>query len=83
MRLVIEARREDPDLSLNAAVFRIGRRVGVNPDTLRGWCRHYEAPLLLPARYRDLAREPRVGLPPHRRWTALLPEREPSLSPVL
>lgn len=37
MRLVTEARREDPDLSLNAAVVRIGQRTGVNPDTLRGW----------------------------------------------
>ena len=36
-RLVIEARAEDPSLSLNAAVLRIGPRVGVNPDTLRGW----------------------------------------------
>lgn len=39
MRLVSEARREDPDLSLNAAVVRIGQRVGVVPDTLRGWCK--------------------------------------------
>ena len=39
MRLVVEARREDPQLSLNAAVVRIGQRVGVKPDTLRGWCR--------------------------------------------
>ena len=38
-RMVVEARREDPSLSLNAAVVRIGPRVGVNPDTLRGWCR--------------------------------------------
>lgn len=37
MRLVAEAREQDPDLSLNAAVKRIGPRVGVNPDTLRGW----------------------------------------------
>lgn len=37
MRLVQEARKEDPDLSLNAAVVRIGQRTGVNPDTLRGW----------------------------------------------
>lgn len=37
MRLVAQARREDPDLSLNAAVVRIGQRTGVNPDTLRGW----------------------------------------------
>lgn len=39
MRLVAEARKEDPELSLNAAVTRIGQRVGVNPDTLRGWCK--------------------------------------------
>ncbi len=24
---------------MNAAVLRIGPRVGVNPDTLRGWCK--------------------------------------------
>jgi transposase-like protein len=39
MRLVIEAREQDPKLSLNAAVKRIGPRVGVNADTLRGWCK--------------------------------------------
>lgn len=39
MRLVAEARKEDPELSLNAAVVRIGQRVGVNSDTLRGWCK--------------------------------------------
>jgi transposase len=38
-RLVIEAREQEPDLSLTAAVLRIGPRVGVNPDTLRGWCK--------------------------------------------
>jgi transposase len=38
MRLVAEAREPEPDLSLNAAVLRIGPRVGVNADTLRGWC---------------------------------------------
>lgn len=37
MRLVHEARKEDPDLSVHQAVIRIGQRVGVNPDTLRGW----------------------------------------------
>ena len=37
MRLVQEARQEDPELSVTAAVARIGTRVGVNPDTLRGW----------------------------------------------
>lgn len=39
MRLVAEARKEDPELSLNTAVIRIGQRVGVNADTLRGWCK--------------------------------------------
>ena len=33
-RLVREAREQEPDLSLNAAVKRIGPRVGINPDTL-------------------------------------------------
>jgi transposase-like protein len=37
MRLVVEAREQEPELSVNAAVMRIGTRVGVNPDTLRGW----------------------------------------------
>lgn len=35
LRLVPEARREDSELSLNAAVVRIGQRTGVNADTLR------------------------------------------------
>ena len=39
IRLVLEAREQDPNLSLNAAVKRIGPRVGVNADTLRGWFR--------------------------------------------
>lgn len=39
MRLVHEAREQDPELSQNAAVVRIGQRVGVNADTLRGWCK--------------------------------------------
>ena len=38
-RLVAEAREQDPELSLHQAVKRIGERVGVNPDTLRGWCK--------------------------------------------
>ena len=38
-RLVAEAREQEPGLSLNAAVVRIGPRVGVKPDTLRGWCK--------------------------------------------
>jgi transposase len=37
IRLVREAREQEPDLSLNAAVQRIAPRVGVVPDTLRGW----------------------------------------------
>ena len=37
IRLVAEAREQEAGLSLNAAVQRIGTRVGVNPDTLRGW----------------------------------------------
>ena len=37
MRLVSEAMVENRSLSLNAAVSRIGPRVGVVPDTLRGW----------------------------------------------
>jgi transposase len=39
MRLVHEAREEDPELSMHQAVARIGSRVGVNADTLRGWCK--------------------------------------------
>jgi transposase len=38
-RMVAEARAADPSLSLHQAVLRIGPRVGVNPDTLRGWLR--------------------------------------------
>ncbi len=37
IRMVAEAMSEDPALSLNGAVKRIGPRVGVVPDTLRGW----------------------------------------------
>ena len=39
IRLVTEARVENPSLSVNAAVQRIAPRVGVVPDTLRGWCK--------------------------------------------
>ena len=39
IRLVREARDEEPELSLNAAVHRIGPRVGVVPDPLRAWCK--------------------------------------------
>lgn len=37
VRLVTEAMSADGSLSVNAAVVRIGSRVGVNADTLRGW----------------------------------------------
>ena len=30
---------QEPQLSLNAAVVRIGGRVGIVPDTLRGWAK--------------------------------------------
>src|SRR4051812_26648131 len=42
VRLVLEAREQDGSLWLNAAVHRIGPRVGVNVDTLRGWCKQAE-----------------------------------------
>jgi len=41
-RLVAEAMSEDSSLSLNAAVKRIAPKVGVVPDTLRGWVRRVE-----------------------------------------
>ena len=41
VRLVVEAMAEDPSLSLDAAVNRVGVRVGVVPDTLRGWAKQY------------------------------------------
>ena len=37
VRMVAEARAVSPELSLSQAVLRIGPRVGVVPDTLRGW----------------------------------------------
>lgn len=42
IRMVAEAMAEDSGLSLNAAVKRIATRVGVVPDTLRGWVRRAE-----------------------------------------
>jgi transposase len=39
LRLVAEAREQEPELSLTAAVKRMGPRVGINCDTLRGWCK--------------------------------------------
>lgn len=37
IRLVVEARAQEPGLSLNAAVERIGPLVDVPPATLRSW----------------------------------------------
>jgi transposase-like protein len=37
VRLVLEAREEDPVVSWNAACTRIGQLVGVHHDTLRSW----------------------------------------------
>jgi transposase-like protein len=37
VRLVSEAMAEDASLSMNQAVLRIGPKVGIVPDTLRGW----------------------------------------------
>ncbi len=39
VRLITEAMAEEPELSLNGAVIRIGPKVGIVPDTLRGWCK--------------------------------------------
>jgi transposase len=39
VRIVKEAMSQETSLSLNAAVIRVGHRVGVHPDTLRGWVR--------------------------------------------
>ena len=41
-RMVAEAMSEDTSLSMNAAVKRITPKVGVVPDTLRGWVRRVE-----------------------------------------
>jgi transposase len=42
IRLVLEAREQEPELSLNAAVHRIGPRVGIKADTLQTWCKQAE-----------------------------------------
>jgi transposase len=39
VRLVVEAREQEDGLSQHAAVVRIGKLVGVHPDTLRVWVR--------------------------------------------
>jgi transposase len=42
LRLVAEAREQDPELSVTAAAVRIGQRMGVNADTLRGWLKQVD-----------------------------------------
>lgn len=39
VRLVLEAQKVDENLTMNAAAVRIATRVGVNKDTLYGWCK--------------------------------------------
>ena len=60
-RLVSEAMAEDPELSLNAAVIRIGPRVGVKPDTLRGWCKQAEIDAGVPPGHHDRGRRADQG----------------------
>jgi transposase len=67
LRMVVEARAEDPGLSLHQAVLRIGPRVGIVPDTLRGWVRQAQinagerpgVTTVESARVRELERENR------------------------
>ena len=67
IRLVTEAREEESGLSLNSAAKRIGPRVGISPDTLRGWCKQADidagrrpgVPAPDAARARELEREVR------------------------
>ena len=67
VRLLVEAMAEDASLSLNGAVLRIGPRVGVVPDTLRGWAKQHRIDAGLSpgttsgdaARIKDLERENR------------------------
>jgi transposase-like protein len=67
IRLVTEARQQEPGLSLNAAAKRIGPRVGINPDTLRTWVKQADIdagrrpgiPTADAARARELERENR------------------------
>src|SRR5919199_1264329 len=42
IRLVAEAGEQEPDLSLHGAVKRVGPKLGINVDTLRGWCQQDE-----------------------------------------
>lgn len=63
--MVLEARSEDPGLSLHQAVLRIRPCVGIVPDTLRRWVRQAQinagerpgATTVDSARVRELERE--------------------------
>jgi transposase-like protein len=67
IRLVTEAREQEPGLSLNAAAKRIGPKIGLNPDTLRTWVKQADIdagrrpgiPAADAARARELERENR------------------------
>jgi transposase-like protein len=67
IRLVAEAREQESGLSLNGAAKRIGPRVGISSDTLRGWCKQADidagrrpgVPVADAARARELERENR------------------------
>ena len=67
IRLVTEAREQESGLSLNAAAKRIGPRVGISSDTLRGWVKQADidagrrpgVPVADAARARELERENR------------------------
>jgi transposase len=67
IRLVTEAREQEPKLSLNAAAKRIGPRVGISSDTLRGWVKQADidagrrpgVPVADAARARELEKENR------------------------
>ncbi len=65
IRLVQEAREADPTLSVNAASKRVAPRVGLKPDTLRGWVAQAEV---------DAGRKPGVSTDAHARNLEL--ERE-------
>jgi transposase len=41
LRLVSEAMAEEPSLALNQAVKQVGGRIGIVPDTLRGWVKQH------------------------------------------